>query len=80
MVSIDAWLNSPSLTAAYWPALYFIDAQGRIRSHQFGEGGKLAYRFHARDAHLVMGRAGPAKPVRFRVRIDGQPPGPSHGA
>jgi thiol-disulfide isomerase/thioredoxin len=23
---------------AYWPALYFVDAQGRIRHHQFGEG------------------------------------------
>src|SRR5262247_292379 len=22
----------------YWPALYFIDARGRIRDHQFGEG------------------------------------------
>lgn len=22
----------------YWPALYFIDAQGRIRHHKFGEG------------------------------------------
>ena len=22
----------------YWPALYFIDAQGRVRHHQFGEG------------------------------------------
>jgi len=22
----------------YWPALYFVDAQGRIRYHQFGEG------------------------------------------
>ena len=22
----------------YWPALYFIDAKGRIRHHQFGEG------------------------------------------
>lgn len=153
----------------YWPALYFIDAQGRIRNHQFGEGdyeraeriiqqllteagrtgfdpnmvsvaargaeveadwrnlqspetylgrarseryssrdpgslrlnqwtlvgdwtrseessrlkkagGKVAYRFHARDVHLVMGTASPATPVRFRVRIDGQPPGPSHGA
>lgn len=23
----------------YWPALYFVDAQGRVRHHQFGEGG-----------------------------------------
>src|SRR5262245_53729041 len=22
----------------YWPALYFVDAQGRVRQHQFGEG------------------------------------------
>jgi Thioredoxin like C-terminal domain len=22
----------------YWPALYFVDAQGQIRHHQFGEG------------------------------------------
>ena len=24
---------------AYWPALYFIDKNGRIRHHHFGEGG-----------------------------------------
>ena len=23
----------------YWPALYFVDAEGRIRHHRFGEGG-----------------------------------------
>ena len=151
----------------YWPALYFIDAQGRIRHTQFGEGdyerseqviqqllteaghigfdrtpvsieprgaeaaadwrnlqspetyvgqslgerfasrdpgslklnqwtlvgdwartaefaevrkasGRIAFRFHARDVHLVMGAAAPATPVRFRVLIDGQPPGASH--
>ena len=27
-----------ALDNKYWPALYFVDAQGRIRHHQFGEG------------------------------------------
>ena len=163
----------------YWPALYFIDAQGHIRHHQFGEGdygrseriiqqmlteagvgdvsqesvsvdargieaaadldnlrspenyvgyartenfaspggatedqprvytaptrlrlnhwalsgnwtmgkqatalnkanGRIAYRFHARDLHIVMG-APKEKPVQFRVLVDGQPPNTSHG-
>jgi thiol-disulfide isomerase/thioredoxin len=42
-------------------------------------GGVIAYRFHARDLHLVMGPAAPGASVRFRVRIDGQPPGAAHG-
>ena len=164
----------------YWPALYFIDAQGRIRHHQFGEGeydqsemviqrllaeagssnlgddlvsvdpqgaevaadlgslktpetyvgygraedfsspggtagdqshvyalpgqlglnqwalsgdwtvrsesaalnqanGRIAYRFHARDLNLVMGPATKGTSVRFRVLIDGKPPGAAHG-
>src|SRR4051794_3542834 len=164
----------------YWPALYFVDSQGRVRHHQFGEGayeqsemiiqellaeagtgaidrepvsvkpqgaeaaadwrnlkspenyvgdertenfsspsraildapriyqqpamlrlnewalsgdwtvkketatlnqpnGGIAYRFHARDLHLVMGPAAPGTSVRFRVLIDGQPPGAAHG-
>ena len=165
----------------YWPALYFVDAQGQIRHHQFGEGnyeqsemilqqllteagsggtsqdlvsvdptsveaaadwaslrspenylgyqrtenfassdgavletphvyeaparlrlnhwalagnwtvrrqavalhqaeGRIAYRFHARDLHLVMGPAAPEIPVQFRVLLDRQPPGAAHGA
>jgi thiol-disulfide isomerase/thioredoxin len=164
----------------YWPALYFIDSQGRIRHHQFGEGeyeqselviqqllteagtasishervsinpqgaevaadwnalksaenyvgykrtenfaspggarpeklhdyllparrklnhwallgdwtmgeesivlkkpsGRIAYSFHARDLHLVMGPATPGTSVRFRVLLAGQPPGAAHG-
>jgi thiol-disulfide isomerase/thioredoxin len=165
----------------YWPALYFVDAQGRIRHHQFGEGeyersetviqellaeagnasathelvsvegrgaeapadwrdlespetyvgyaraenfaspggagldqprlyaaperlslnhwalsgdwtvrnqdavlnaanGGIAYRFHARDLHLVLTPSSEGHPVRFRVRIDGAPPGDDHGS
>ncbi|WP_246375894.1 thioredoxin family protein [Gluconacetobacter takamatsuzukensis] len=165
----------------YWPALYFIDAQGRIRHHQFGEGeydtserviqqllaeaagegaaggemvvphaqgaeaapdmanigseetylgyaratgfasagsarrdasksytsgtlalnqwsllgvwtvgaehatldapgGAIAYRFRARDLHLVLGCVAGGKPVRFQVLIDGAPPGADHGS
>jgi thiol-disulfide isomerase/thioredoxin len=164
----------------YWPALYFVDARGRVRHHQFGEGeyeqsevviqqlladagaqgvghelakvegvgieaapdwadlkspesyvgydqaanfaspggeardkrrvyagpltlnlnhwalsgdwtakkqfallnapnGRIAYRFHARDLHLIMGPPAPGTAVRFRVTIDGQPPGAAHG-
>jgi thiol-disulfide isomerase/thioredoxin len=43
-------------------------------------GGQIANRFHARDLHLVMGPATPGTSVRFRVLIDGQPPGAAHGA
>ena len=164
----------------YWPALYFIDAQGRIRHHQFGEGdyeqserviqqllaearvggvghdlvsvdargieatadwdslkspenyigygrtenfaspggaipdksrvygapaqlspnqwalsgdwtvgkgavvlnragGRIAYSFHARDLHLVMGPSARGTSVRFRVALEGQPPRAAHG-
>jgi thiol-disulfide isomerase/thioredoxin len=164
----------------YWPALYFVDAEGRIRHHQFGEGayeqsemiikqllieagsgsidhepvsvdargveaaadwdslrspenylgyertenfaspngavldarhvyaaparlrlnqwalagdwtiqrqatllheadGQIAYRFQARDLHLVMGPAVRGTSVRCRVRIDGEPPRAAHG-
>ena len=42
--------------------------------------GRIVYRFHARDLHLVMGPSVLGAAVRFRVLIDGQPPGASHGA
>jgi cytochrome c biogenesis protein CcdA/thiol-disulfide isomerase/thioredoxin len=42
-------------------------------------GGSITYRFHARDLHLVLGPGRDGKPVRFKVTLDGQPPGASHG-
>jgi thiol-disulfide isomerase/thioredoxin len=41
--------------------------------------GKIVFRFHARDVHLVLGPAANGKPVRFRVTIDGKAPGADHG-
>ena len=42
-------------------------------------GGTISYRFHARDLHLVLGPQADGRPVRFRVLIDGRPPGGDHG-
>jgi len=42
-------------------------------------GTRLLYRFHARDLHLVLGPGADGRPVRFRVTLDGQPPGAAHG-
>ena len=42
--------------------------------------GRIVYRFHARDVHLVMGPANRGASIRFRVLIDGKPPGAAHGA
>ena len=41
-------------------------------------GGSIAFRFHARDAHLVLS-TGARGPIPFRVLLDGEAPGPSHG-
>jgi hypothetical protein len=43
-------------------------------------GGRILYRFSARDLHLVMAPPARRTPVRFRVLIDGQPPGAAHGS
>jgi thiol-disulfide isomerase/thioredoxin len=41
-------------------------------------GGTIAFRFHARDAHLVLAPGVP-EPIPFRVLLDGETPGASHG-
>jgi hypothetical protein len=42
-------------------------------------GGRIAFRFHARDLHLVMGAAVAGSNARFRVLVDGKPPAADHG-
>jgi thiol-disulfide isomerase/thioredoxin len=41
--------------------------------------GKIVFRFHARDVHMVLGPAKDGKPVRFKVTLEGSAPGDDHG-
>lgn len=42
-------------------------------------GGRIIHRFHARDLHLVLAPKAEGIPGRYRVRIDGRPPGSANG-
>jgi cytochrome c biogenesis protein CcdA/thiol-disulfide isomerase/thioredoxin len=42
--------------------------------------GKIVFRFHARDLHLVLGTTKEGKPVRYIVKLDRTPPGDDHGS
>jgi thiol-disulfide isomerase/thioredoxin len=66
-LSLNQWALSGDWTVKN-PAIVLNKANGRI-----------VYRFHARDLHLVMGLAARGASVRFRVLIDGRPPGAAHG-
>jgi thiol-disulfide isomerase/thioredoxin len=52
---------------------------GRGASVLNGAEGAIAFRFHARDVHLVMGPPARDASVPFRVLVDGEPPGDDHG-
>jgi hypothetical protein len=52
---------------------------GREATVLSGPTGRIVNRFHARDLHLVMAPPRSGQPVRFRMSIEGQPPGPAHG-
>jgi hypothetical protein len=51
--------------------------QGAAASN--GANARITYRFHARDLHLVLASPEQGQPVRFRVTLDGAPPGADHG-
>jgi thiol-disulfide isomerase/thioredoxin len=51
---------------------------GREKIVPHEAGGRIAFRFHARDAHFVLS-PGARAPIPFRVRLDGEAPGLSHG-
>jgi len=72
------WAESLSLQRAGWP---FSGAWtiGRQAARLSRASGRITYRFHARDLHLVMGPSRTGNSVRFRVSLDGQPPGIARG-
>ena len=53
----------------YWPALYFIDAQGRVRHHHFGEG---AYEQSEMIIQALLAEAGIGGIDREPVSVDGR--------
>ena len=53
-------------------------SSGREKVAAEEAGASLAFRFHARDAHLVLAR-GRGEPIPFRVQLDGEVPGAAHG-
>lgn len=80
-----AFVDAPSLYAIpdrlprnYW-ALAGNWTIGREAALLNRGAGRTVFRFHARDVNLVMGSASPGVLVRFRLRIDGGPPGTDAG-
>jgi hypothetical protein len=85
---------SPGGTAFDKPRMYEVPARLRLNEWALSgdwtvkkeagalnqPNGRIAYRFHARDVHLVMGPAAAGTSIKFRVLIDGQAPGPAHGS
>ena len=68
----------PSMTLNEW-ALSGRWHVTREKAQLDAQPGRIAFRFKARDLHLVLGPGPAAKPVRFRVLLDGQPPRGDHG-
>jgi cytochrome c biogenesis protein CcdA/thiol-disulfide isomerase/thioredoxin len=52
---------------------------GSERAMLLAAPGKIVFRFHARDLHLVLGPAKDGHPIRFRVLLDGSAPLDDHG-
>jgi cytochrome c biogenesis protein CcdA/thiol-disulfide isomerase/thioredoxin len=76
--------NSPHVYAPGAPRLnewglagdWTIDSERAVLNQKDG---RLVYKFHARDLHLVLGPGTDGQPVHFRITIDGAAPGANHG-
>jgi hypothetical protein len=86
MPSLDGateWLNSEPLGLAAHPGLNEWALEGGWEAEPERvvlkeAGGSIAYRFHARDAHLVLS-PGDRAPIPIRLLLDGETPGSAHG-
>jgi len=68
----------PTLSTNQWALAgrwTIVDEKARLAS----AGGRIAFRFHARDVNLVLGPGGDGKPIRYKVTIDGKPAGDDRG-
>ena len=72
------YADSPPLELNQW-SLSGAWTVGRQATVMNEAGGRITFRFHARDLNLVLGPSPSGAPVRFRVLIDGASPGPAHG-
>ena len=88
-------LQSPETYLGYEQGSNFADAPDSLRLNEWSlsgdwtterracvldrAGGRIAFRFHARDVHLVMAPREREATVPFRVLVNGEPPGDAHG-
>jgi cytochrome c biogenesis protein CcdA len=74
-----AYVPRPRLSLNQWAlsGTWKVEPESAVLK---GSSGKIVFRFHARDLHLVLGPTKDGKSVRFRVTVDGTPPGDDHGS
>jgi hypothetical protein len=72
------YVTPDRLTLNHWSLAgdWTVERRAAVLNH---EGGRISFRFHARDVHLVMGPGERGTSVPFRVLVDGDPPGTAHG-
>jgi thiol-disulfide isomerase/thioredoxin len=68
---------SPSLNQWGFSGSWNIGAESAVLQ---GPSGKIVFRFHSRDLHLVLGPTNDGKPVRFKVTLNGTAPGYNCGS
>jgi thiol-disulfide isomerase/thioredoxin len=73
-----AYADPPPLELNQW-SLSGNWTVGRQATAMNEPGGRITFCFHARDLNFVLGPSASGDPVRFRVLIDGEVPGPAHG-